>query len=204
MKKAFTIIELVIVMVAGAIIAMVLVPRFADSRLREAADQIVSHIRYTQHLAMIDDKFNPTDSQWYKMRWQISFRRCEDNNGWYYVVGYDSNKNDGVDKAGSAINPADGRRMFVSNTCTLQEDESSEILISDKYQIENIEFSDSCGDNQYIAFDNIGRPYASTLGVSPYDVMTGRCDITFLSSDGDFTISIESETGYVHMTAIND
>ncbi len=209
MKKAFTLLELVIVMVVVSIISVLLIPRFADSKLTEAADQIISHIRYTQHLAMIDDRFDPSDEFWYKTRWQISFRQCtedtnKDTNKWYYVVGRDIDKNGGVDKNGSAINPSDKKYLFTDNQCDLADDESGEILIYKKYSINKIEFAKACGSNQYISFDQLGRPYQSTLSNdSSLDLIHGPCEIKFTSDNGDFTITIEPETGYTHLSEIN-
>lgn len=202
MKKAFTMLELIIVMTVAAIIAMVLIPRFSDSRLREAADQILSHIRYTQHLAMIDDRFDPKDPNWHQERWQISFRQCN-NNDWYYVVGRDMDQNGGVDKFGSAVNPSDGKKMFTTNQCNPQFDESDQILLSKKYLIDTIQFSDNCGNNRYIAFDNLGRPYRTTMGNDPLDLLTGDCKITFKSPDGNFTITVTQETGYARLSSLN-
>ncbi|WP_456403409.1 pilus assembly FimT family protein [Hydrogenimonas sp.] len=202
MKKAFTLLELTVVIVVVAILSVVMIPRFSDSKLREAADQIISHIRYTQHLAMIDDRYNPADQDWPKERWQIGFWQCT-NNDWYYIVGHDLDHGGGIGAGEAAVNPSDKRIMFTSNACDLDENESGEILITKKYGISNVVFSDSCGDNKYIAFDDQGRPYKSTLGANTLDIIYDRCDITFSSADGNFTISIEPETGYVHMTEIN-
>lgn len=204
MKKAFTILEAVVVIIVIGIIAVLAVPRFADTKLTQAADQIISHIRYTQHLAMIDDRFDPSDEFWYKTRWQISFRQCiVDTNKWYYVVGRDIDKNGGVDKNGSAINPSDKKYLFTDNQCDLADDESGEILIYKKYSINKIEFTSACGSNQYISFDQLGRPYKSTLGDNSLDLIHDPCEIKFTSNDGDFTITIEPETGYTHLSKVN-
>ena len=59
MKKAFTMLELVLVIVIVGILSFALVNGWERNTLREAADQLVNHIRYTQHLAMQEDKFDP-------------------------------------------------------------------------------------------------------------------------------------------------
>ena len=194
--------ELIIVIVVVGILSAIMIPRFSDDKLREAADQIMSHIRYTQHLAMIDDRFDPSDINWTKERWQIGFWQCS-NGDWYYVVGHDLDHGGGIGKDESAIDPSDKRHLFTSNACSLANDESGSILISKKFGISDFSASSSCGGNQYIAFDNIGRPYRSTLGTAAYDILHNTCNLSFRSSDGNFTISIEPETGYVHLTSIN-
>ncbi len=204
MKKAFTMLELVAVIVVVAILSIALLPRFSDSNLREAADQILSHIRYTQHLAMIDERFNPSVKEWWKDRWLIGFRQCTGGNGWYYIVGRDLDHGGDIGNSEAAINPFDKKRLYTSNSCNVDENQSGEILITSKYGINDIKFSQGCGTNKYIAFDNYGRPYKSTLGLtSQYDMMTKTCEITFETDDGDFKIKIEKETGYTHLASIN-
>ena len=60
-KKAFTLLEIVFVIVVIGILATVILQRRQDNSLREAALQLISDIRYTQHLALTDDKYNPKD-----------------------------------------------------------------------------------------------------------------------------------------------
>jgi prepilin-type N-terminal cleavage/methylation domain-containing protein len=201
MRKAFTMLELIMVILVVAILSIIMIPRFSDDKLREAADQILSHIRYTQHLAMIDDRFDPSDSNWTVERWQIGFNQCS-GNGWYYYVGHDLDHGGGIGNSESAINPADGLHLFSQNTCVSADNESGAVLITKKYGINNVTFT-NCGDNKYIAFDNIGRPYKTTLGSQPYDILTNTCRITFTANDGNFTISVEPETGYAHLSSIN-
>ena len=62
MKKAFTMLELVFVIVVAGIIAAVVIPNTKTNPAQEAAIQLLSHIRYTQHLAMVDDKYDSTET----------------------------------------------------------------------------------------------------------------------------------------------
>ncbi|MDQ7060006.1 MAG: type II secretion system protein [Sulfurimonas sp.] len=66
MKKAFTMIELIFVLVVVGILAAVILPRTKTNPLQEAAIQLLSHIRYTQHLALVDDVYDANDANWYK------------------------------------------------------------------------------------------------------------------------------------------
>ena len=81
MKKAFTLLELVFVIVIAGILAFVLIPKSSDTKLLESANQLISHIRYAQQLALNNDQFDPNDENWYKKMWRIEF----ENNGTYKV-----------------------------------------------------------------------------------------------------------------------
>jgi prepilin-type N-terminal cleavage/methylation domain-containing protein len=57
MKRfAFTMLELIFVIIVIGILAVLAMPSFNKNSLAEAAEQVAGHIRYTQHLAMVDDK----------------------------------------------------------------------------------------------------------------------------------------------------
>jgi len=71
MKKAFTMIELVFVIVVIGILAAVIIPRIKTNQTLEAAIKLLSDIRYTQHLSMINDKFDTSNTNWFKNRWKI-------------------------------------------------------------------------------------------------------------------------------------
>ncbi|WP_200763849.1 pilus assembly FimT family protein [Nitrosophilus alvini] len=206
MRKAFTFFETIIVVLVVGILAAIALPRLSADRLQEAADQILSHIRYTQHLALIDDRFDPLDQNWYNERWRINFRQCTSGNGWYYVVFRDLNHGGAAAAPGrdeSAINPFDGRRLFNNGNCTENPEDSPEVIIGSKYSVTGINFTGGC-TNQYIAFDEIGRPFFTTYGTTPYSgIMSNDCNITFQTSDGQFTITITAETGYAYLSNIS-
>ena len=81
MKKAFTLLELVFVIVIAGILAFVLIPKSSDTKLLESANQLISHIRYAQQLALNNDQFDPNDKDWHKKMWRIEF----ESNGTYKV-----------------------------------------------------------------------------------------------------------------------
>ena len=57
-RLAFTMLELVFVIVVIGILAALAMPNLSTSPLQQAAEEIAGHIRYTQHLAMMEDKYN--------------------------------------------------------------------------------------------------------------------------------------------------
>lgn len=194
MRRAFTMIELLFVIVVVGIIVAIALPRFDRDNLHEAADQVVSHIRYTQHLAMQDDKFNPNDRFWYKGRWTIRFYEnltfggalppARAYNGiWAYTIYSDlpnpANPNPyaghNPDLAGMATNPQNPNQFLsggYNNTLHVEDGRSmKELRLQEHYDIQDIDFSGGCRSNvTYIHFDYMGRPMNSFPNNSPYEI----------------------------------
>lgn len=176
-KKAFTMIELIMIIVVVGILAVAVIPRVDRDTLVEATNQVASHVRYTQHLAMLDNKYNPRDSNWYRNRWKITF-----NNNSYSITSGNIN----------ARNPQ-------APSKDLNPTGSPELNLERKYGITSI--ASTCGNNRQteIIFDEIGRPYSNFLGVvGERGLLQNDCNITI--SDGgnkNGVITISKETGYI-------
>ena len=190
MKKAFTLIELVFVMVVLGILTFALWPKKQPTQAFEAARQIVAHIRYTQHLALNDDKFaTHTDTgstssiakDWYKRLWRITFSNPEvvppgcRNGGWRYAVYQNISR--GLSDRGqpngtveAASNPAQAGKVLSACYSGLSTNTSDELNLSQTYKIKNIDFSEFATDSriQGIIFDELGRAYPRGEWDAPY------------------------------------
>jgi len=217
MKKAFTMLELVVVIVVIGIIAAAALPRINDDHIAEAADQVMSHIRYTQHLAMQDSKFDPTDANWFRKRWSITFTRasfCGGSSEWRYSVYYDRSATGNLNSADEvARDPLDPSKFMSSGWAGISESNcanaSSKYSLANKFGITNVSLGGVCGKNnlQTISFDEFGRPMqgVSTTGTSAtrgYDrlVHSGQnCQIVLSTSKKTATITIAPETGFLQV-----
>lgn len=225
MKKAFTLIELVFVVIVLGILTFALWPKKQPTQALEAARQIVAHIRYTQHLALNDDKFaTHTDTDgtkekiakdWYKRMWRITFSNtaavpgCR-NGGWRYAVYQnisrglsDRGQPNGANEAAS--NPAQAGKVLSACYSGLSTNTSDELNLGQTYKIETIDFSEFAeGGIQGIIFDELGRAYPRGDWAVPYDVSRN-----FSQGGGSFgriklsakdrskaNILVFSETGY--------
>lgn len=194
MKKAFTMIELVFVMVVIAILASLAVPNLNQNRLRDAANQLISHIRYTQHLALNDNVFQPNNPTWFQDRWTI----------WFRTSGY------------QILKPALGRIAVdpVTGTTLNETTPGSMTNLINEYQITLIDanFGGSCVnantaafDGLAISFDNLGRPHVfddvavDRLGANATNhIMNVACTITLTDgANPNVIITIDPQTGYV-------
>ena len=211
-KKAFTMLELVFVIVIIGILASLALPRIERDIRQEAGDNILSAIRYTQHLALNDDKTDPFDLQWQKELWQIQFSTTTSTGYLFYVIGSDVDHSGGdtgsLQKIETAIDPFNGKYFYHLNTDPeIQDGESPNLLIGKKYGVSAVTQSGGCS-NQKIAFDNIGRPYdgVGTLTNKYESYMQSDCNLTFTFLDGsdDLIISIAKETGYAYIVGQED
>lgn len=206
-RPAFTMIELVFVIIILGILASLALPRISEDHRQEAADKILSDIRYTQHLALIDNKHNFNNPRWQKAFWRIGFENCENNSGLYEYIGSDTNYQGAIDDNESARDPINGKKMIWSGAdCSNGGDgtSSEDIFITKKYHITAVTWGVGCtGNSQYIGFDHLGRIHRRFAGINGALIpnystyLNSRCSITFtLSTNETFTIHIEPETGY--------
>ena len=233
-KSAFTMIELVFVIVVLGILASLAMGRMDRDLRQEAASTILSHIRLTQQLALRDNKHrSDNDVKWQKAYWRFEYADCSDaknkdgSKSLYFRVGSDIDRRNNIDKKESAINPINGKYLYSFNTCNnLKSDESPEVLMSKKFGIRKVEMDrkhGGCGiasgrsSSKQIAFDYLGRPHRGVQGYNSASdffkkLMVNDCNITFILStdqdndnlDDNFTITIKANTGHVFVVGQED
>ncbi len=209
-QKAFTMIELILVIVVLGILAALAVPRLNRDLRQEAADNILSSIRYTQHLALLDNKQKFDNPQWERRYWHLYFGTCDSNP--FYAVGSDDNMdgsaNARVDSTEAALDPANGKLMWAHDGGCAGSlaitDLSPNIFIGKRYGVETVTAGGGC-NSKYIAFDHLGRPHQGvgfSNAAQPVHAgyLSSRCTLQFTLKKGDpFTINIEPETGYAYI-----
>lgn len=173
MKKAFTMIELVFVIVVIGILAATIIPNTQTNPAPEAAIKLVSSIRYTQHLALVDDKFEQS-GHWYQNRWQLVFSGS--GNNLYSIV-------------------SDKGNTYAKDPLNPQED-------IDDVELKGVTLtlSGGCADKTIISFDNMGRPLVGSLAAvnsAVENLMDANCSINISDGSKHATVIIVPETGYV-------
>jgi len=208
---AFTMIELVMVIVVLGILAALAMPRLDRDTKQEASDIILSNIRYTQHLALMDYKHSFDTTAWQKRFWQIHFGSCSGSSGFYMRVGSDMDDGGEIGKDEAALDPITGLPLYWigASECSSGGDGtvSENVFLSYRFGVTDITPSGGCTD-QHIAFDHLGRPHVSisTSTAPTYSTyMDSTCTLSFELSNGEsFAIKIEPETGYSYIDGQED
>ncbi len=215
MKRAFTLLELIIVIVVIGVLAAVIFPRIGTDNLEKAALTVVDAVRYAQHLAMVDDKFDPKDQNWYKRKWQVFFTKSSGSqNAWSIIVFSDKFGATGrPDPSEIAPNPLDPSKKltggYTSGASGIRYEDpraTKRFNIGKTYGIQDISFS-NCGSRaKRISFDELGRPYSGDQSTTtkPYQrKITRQCVITLCkqqcsaaSNSEKISVVINPETGY--------
>ena len=214
MKKAFTLLELILVVIVVGILSVAIVPRLHDNALRKAAEQIIFHLNYTRHLAMMDNRFSSDDTMWYKTRWQLLFSNCRgDKDTCAYSVFSDwtGHHTGNPDAQELAVNPLNRNQRLsggMSGNLLIkynQKEATKSLNIGQKYQINKVKMLHCGSSARRVAFDYLGRPVMGNLATMsrPYRqgrLLQNRCEMTLINRDGEqITILIEPETGYIHL-----
>ncbi|WP_169752869.1 pilus assembly FimT family protein [Campylobacter mucosalis] len=172
MKRAFSFIELIVVIILVSILIYIFAPRQNLNNAKLAAQQIVSHIRYARHLAIQDDKFDlkTGGKNWRKSVWSVSFNNTTISNcggkskTWRYSV-YSNRQKDQKSELNSpyevARNPSRSDRYLSPGWSGISKKEcgfvSDELNLGSKFNIVNVSFGKSCGAEKRLSFDRFGR-----------------------------------------------
>jgi hypothetical protein len=214
-KRAFTLLELIIIIIIISILSFSVIQKTDNRGLYYAANQVLFHIRYTQHLALIDNVFDPNDPDWFKKRWQIQFHSTVSgyNLTWTYSVYKDTSLSGNENsKKELAKNPMNRDKLlsggFYSYTAD-DEDFTKSMVLGNSFGIKDILFEGECGKyrSKRLAFNYDGAPYyGNLLNVDDqYEKrMTEVCKIHICLEDCETTdkkviIAVEPETGFAHI-----
>ena len=213
-------IELVMVIVVLGILAAMALPRMERDIRQEAGDNILSAIRYTQHMALMDNVTDPRNSDWQRSFWRFGVRTCLNAEGdVFYYVGSDENRGGNIDAVEAAVDPLSGKIMLgaAGTTCAsgVNNNASPNIFITKKYGIQNTNMFINCGGGdadaaRYVGFDHLGRPHTGFSGSGNPDyssILTADCNLRFQFADtdiDDLVITIEKQTGHAFIVGQPD
>lgn len=164
-------IELIIVIVVAGILSAVMLPRLERDPAREAAEQVAQHIRYAQHLSMVNDVYDDTNPNWDENRWSINL--CSPQ----YTVARTNNSQ-------VAVDPLSLEDINGSKTDAFDLDKRFGVTVS------------PLSGNCKITFDNLGRPYLSTSSATTNTPTTLNTSVSITAEGKTYTITVTKQTGY--------
>ena len=204
-KKSFSLIEVIFVLLILAIITSQSNLKNNLSKIKLAKQQIIMHLQYVRYIAMIDNKFDNTNSLWFRKRWTIKFLNCQNKiGGIYYIVYSDKNLNGKISKSETLKDPLSNNYLY-SFQCKEDKlyDKNKSILLTKQYNIKSINIS--CNKTATIgqlSFDNNGELH-SKLSTKKYDFdkykIEDDCiiEITNYNKNKEI-ITIAKNTGFIY------
>lgn len=192
-RAAFSMLELVFVIVAMAILGVALMPSNDRDGLTEGTHNLARHIRMAQHYALMEDRFTP-GVNWQETMWRIRFN-TSGANGECYSIFADRNGLGNVSTDEAAIDPMTGKFVMSQANCNFNPNYDPGTLLWKSYGIQSVAV---CATNtpRHVAFDHLGRPLQVKNSAATY--LTAPCTITLTHKDGNTaTITINNETGFV-------
>lgn len=204
MRKAFTLIELIVVILVIMLINHSIMPKIERNFKEELKDTVLADIEHARTLATSDFKQKNDDPQWQRTLWSISFGKCVDG-GIYTSIGSDINKNGVLDENETVLDPMTNKYMYANKSLSCKNgggnNSSDRIFLTDKYDVKAIRLQGGCLNAPAIGFDTYGRPHTwfhNSTNPNYNTVMSYPCLINFYFNNGDIAqIKISPETGYV-------
>jgi len=211
MKRAFTMIELVLVIIVMGILAAMALPRYQNDIRQEAADNILSAIRYTRLMALTDNVTNPRDNKWQRAFWRFGIEGCSDD-GIFYYISSDKDYEGDIDNSEIINDPTNGLHLMGANNqpceTVIQSGASPNIFLTKHFGIKEGDIDICTSGGQYIGFDYLGRPHTGFAGnggsTSPNyaSLLHTDCTITINFSDSGLdpiNIIVEKGTGHTYI-----
>ena len=227
MKRAFTLVELIFVIIIVGILAISISPLFKKDTLIPATNQVLDHIRYTQQLALNQDMYvssqdysvfggdakEKDSKQWFKKWWQFFIKKDE---GSYAIFSNHPTDKDNNEYHGQpefpgqiAIDPATRKYIvgtWTGNSVPGEEEKLPQANLFEEYGV-TAAISGCRYNTQRILFDSFGRPHCGKsvngggdASLYPYSELRLQYLPVMLSDENEKSlICITPITGYAYV-----
>lgn len=204
MKKAFSLIETILVISIIVFIGGFIIQKIHTSNLDDAVKRISLYLKQTRYQALIDNKQKDDEELWHKKRWTLKFLRCNKNiGGLYYNIYSDENETGQASLSESLIDPLTNKRVYSTNKCEYKDNTSKYVLLTKEFGIVDVQIS--CNNTSslgQISFGNDGKVYSklSSSANEYYEYeINSICTIKFIDNESQTkTLKIMPKTGYIY------
>jgi len=203
MKKSFSLFEIVIVVILITFLYSIFTPKQNQNKLNDITNRLSLYISYIRLKALLDDKFDKSDSLWHKKRWSIKFFRCrESEDGIYFIIYSDKNKTGQPSIEDSLKDPLSNKNIYSSNFCQENDKNSKYVLLTKNFDITDVKIS--CNNTTslgQLSFGNDGKVYSKLSNIEnefyEYEI-DKECKISIKSKNGEVKeIKIHPKSGFV-------
>ncbi len=197
MKKSFSLLELILVIFLISFIYTTFIPKKADYKLKEITHKISLYLSYLRYQALIDDKYDLKQEEWFKKRWTLKFFNCNKSVGGIYFVMYsDKNMKGHPNQNESLKDPLTNKYIYSSKFCKENPKNSKYVLLTKNYDIKKVEVScnNTSGIGQ-ISFGSDGKIYTKLSKEKEYQ-LKNSCHITFINKKNQKTQININKNGY--------
>lgn len=223
MIKAFTLIELSLVCIILSLIFSMGYFYVKPDYLRLGAEQILNDIKYTRHLALMQNdfrakEFNIAKRSWFQAKWQLYFIKSKTatNNEQTYTIFLDKNGDGNANIGKNIINKDREIAIDLLNPNLLMNSGQSGVItqgdaktnprynIEKTYGISKVLFEGSCKGSTRLVFDGYGRLYSPLKNaLRTYDKLINfknDCIIRLSTKQNQhLCIIINSQTSYAYI-----
>lgn len=198
-KKAITLIEIIVVIVIVSITYTLIIPKIAKiNELEVVTKRIALYLKYVRVTAFMDDR-RGSGEKWYKQRWTLKFLNCKNKEGIYYVIYSDKNMTGHPSRSETMKDPMTNLHLYATNSCKKESKKDSDtVLLTHTYNIEKINLS--CNNTSslgQISFGYDGKIYNRLSDNTNASKINEPCILTLTHKNAESkSIIIENETGY--------
>lgn len=204
MKNSFSFLELILTLALLAFLYSVFIPKLNTNNINELTNKLTLYISYARYKALVDEKYEESDSLWHKKRWTMKFFRCRnEQDGIYFSIYSDRNKSGHPSKEDSLKDPLSNKHIYSSNYCNENKTNSKYVLLTKNFDIKKIDIScNSTSSLGQLSFGSDGKVYTKLSnegnGSKEYEIKS-PCEIRIIKKDGkESSMLIENSTGYVN------
>ena len=204
MKKAFSLLEVILMILLLGFLYTAFIPKTQINRIDELTNRLVLYLKQTRYQSLVNDKYNANDEFWHKQRWTLKFFRCRESvGGIYYSIYSDKNESGHPSIEDSLKDSLSLKNIYSTNYCKENINNSKYVLITKNFNIKEVIVS--CNETSslgQLSFGSDGKIY-SKLSNLPNDdksyEIKNRCRIRLIDSIGEErSIILENTTGYIY------
>ena len=204
MKKAFSLLEVILMILLLGFLYTAFIPKTQINRIDELTNRLVLYLKQTRYQSLVNDKYNANDEFWHKQRWTLKFFRCRESvGGIYYSIYSDKNESGHPSIEDSLKDSLSLKNIYSTNYCKENINNSKYVLITKNFNIKEVIVS--CNETSslgQLSFGSDGKIY-SKLSNLPNDdksyEIKNRCRIRLIDSIGEERgIILENTTGYIY------